>query len=312
MPSWNTLKVLCRNNPVIVQKLRNRGIKSLDDLSEVSETDILFMDFKDFVVRRRLLTWISLFPRTNLRFSTLEELCRHNNRTLTKLRKHGIQSLQDVGELNSEDVIDLNLLDLITFRRLLRQVECPGEHKSGLASGSSVLSLSPRTRSASPRLTQPRSPVASSTRGRVTVHDKKLVRVKNPLSRSRSVGLSLGSRRLLSIPDTIPDRPPTSPVSQDSDSRRRTRYQKRKQRVEKCRQRVGSLPSKLPLPSPHSDRRKRGRRRHRQQLKKSVSPSPSPSKKKTQVLAEHTSPGEGNHETGDDDLQQYLETFSQT
>jgi len=206
MESWNNLRILCKDRSVILQRLGARGILTLNDLSEVTEEDILDLDLQDFVVRRRLITWLNLFPAPAKKWITLSSLCNNHTRTLRKLKKHGINSLEDVEELQTQDIYDLKLLHMVSFRRLIKRIECPGEMKV----------------SRMPDITLH----FGKRRSRLTVK-------ATSVRRARSVG---SPSRHLDVMPTILDAPQKNSA--------RTHLYKR-QKTRRTQQRIGSLPEKF-------------------------------------------------------------------
>ena len=123
MSKKDTLTNLCRNQSDIITRLQVRGVRNLEDLGELVPYDIMQLDLKDFVVRRRLLNWIAEFPKQELpEIENINDLCLNHARTISHLSSHGVQTLEDLKELVREDILEMDLINLVVRNRLLRYI----------------------------------------------------------------------------------------------------------------------------------------------------------------------------------------------
>lgn len=119
------LALMCKNQQEIITLLRNKGIVDMFDLSEVTDNDIMSLDIKDIVVRRRLVNYILKTSQPLPNIQSLEDLCRKHSRTLNILNKAGVRTLNDLDELEPEDIADLRITHIPILRRINKYMTRP-------------------------------------------------------------------------------------------------------------------------------------------------------------------------------------------
>lgn len=119
---------MCRNQADVLARLGQLGVDNMESLGELMSTDVTSIPFKDIVVRRRLLNWVERYPKAPLAgAATLADLCLNHQRTITQLAQSGVQTLDDLRELEPEDILELKLKHLVITRRLVRYITKPHE-----------------------------------------------------------------------------------------------------------------------------------------------------------------------------------------